>query len=481
MPRPTRRAVLAGLGAGAAAIPFDRWLAERAWAGPARVRYEATSPQGQQMVTKYATAVQKMMQTAEGKPCSWTFQWYTHWTKGSTTKAAELTRIYPQATPDKALAQDMWDTCQAHGPGEDENMFLPWHRMFVFYFEDIIRTVLNDAAFTLPYWNYSAAATRAMPAPFRASGSPLFRTSRNAGPNGGQGIPTNQVALTVLQQASYGPQGAAQGFCATLDFGLHGNVHVWVGNSQGMGQIPWAAYDPIFWMHHCNIDRLWASWNKGGRANPTGAWLQQGFTFADAQCAKVTAKVGDVDDIAKLNYSYDRLEPVPAIREPVRPAAAVVHLATPAAAGPSIALGAGPVRVALQPAGGAGAAAPRLSTRLAALPAGRSLYLVLENAMADAQPGVVYDVYLDLPQGAAATPASPYFAGTINFFAAAHPMGAAAGAMPARTFSLDVTGMAKGLAARGQLTGTPSVTIVPAGQPDAAARPVIGAVRLVEQ
>ncbi|HKO08858.1 MAG TPA: tyrosinase family protein, partial [Alphaproteobacteria bacterium] len=62
-----------------------------------------------------------------------------------------------------------------------------------------------------------------------------------------------------------------QGFCATLDFGLHGNVHVWVGNNQGMASVPWAANDPIFWMHHCNIDRLWASWNKGNCKNPAYA------------------------------------------------------------------------------------------------------------------------------------------------------------------------------------------------------------------
>src|SRR5207237_349537 len=39
---------------------------------------------------------------------------------------------------------------------------------------------------------------------------------------------------------------------------IHGAVHVWVGGE--MGRIDWAAYDPIFWAHHANIDRLWARW-----------------------------------------------------------------------------------------------------------------------------------------------------------------------------------------------------------------------------
>ena len=52
-----------------------------------------------------------------------------------------------------------------------------------------------------------------------------------------------------------------------------GQVHTLVGNLLGMGKVPWAANDPIFWLHHSNVDRLWASWNGWGRANPaTAAW-----------------------------------------------------------------------------------------------------------------------------------------------------------------------------------------------------------------
>jgi hypothetical protein len=54
----------------------------------------------------------------------------------------------------------------------------------------------------------------------------------------------------------------------SLDQNIHGTVHVFVGNGQGMGSVPWAAGDPIFWMHHSNIDRLWVSWNQT-HTNPT--------------------------------------------------------------------------------------------------------------------------------------------------------------------------------------------------------------------
>jgi len=35
-------------------------------------------------------------------------------------------------------------------------------------------------------------------------------------------------------------------------------VHVWVGGH--MGDIPFAAFDPIFWAHHAMIDRVWRMW-----------------------------------------------------------------------------------------------------------------------------------------------------------------------------------------------------------------------------
>jgi len=326
MPNVTRRAFIGG----AAAIPFSLWLEKYGWAQAAapRVRYFARSTQGQAMLKLYAKAVGNMMSnppTPVGDPRSWTFQWYTHWVNGATTKTAELARIYPSPSAWRNLAQEMWSTCQAHGPGEDENFFLPWHRMFVYFFESIVRAKCGDNTFTLPYWNYStsvASARGIMPPEFRSQSDPLFKSlyvaNRNPGVNAGQpiqqGRPDDPLGLSALKQCTYSPVGRAiPGFCQDLDFGLHGNVHVMIGDSKNMGQVPYAAKDPIFWIHHCNIDRLWASWNAGGRKNPTdAAFLAKTFVFADANGNRVAAKVQDFLDIAKLGYKYDILEPVPA-------------------------------------------------------------------------------------------------------------------------------------------------------------------------
>jgi tyrosinase len=40
---------------------------------------------------------------------------------------------------------------------------------------------------------------------------------------------------------------------------LHNRVHMWVGGSMGPGTSP---NDPVFFLHHCNVDRIWTLWQK---------------------------------------------------------------------------------------------------------------------------------------------------------------------------------------------------------------------------
>lgn len=41
---------------------------------------------------------------------------------------------------------------------------------------------------------------------------------------------------------------------------LHNRIHAWVGGT--MAGVPIAPIDPLFFLHHCNIDRLWAEWQR---------------------------------------------------------------------------------------------------------------------------------------------------------------------------------------------------------------------------
>jgi hypothetical protein len=298
---------------------------------------------------------------------NWEFQWYSHWVRGdldASGKTSEMARIYGStASAARTLAQKMWDGCQAHGANEDEDFFLPWHRMFVFAFENIIRAVSGDAAFTLPYWDYTDAAAFAIPAQFRLADDPtwgpLYRSARNPGVNAGQPIADDSsLNLSILSEDSYSANGGDAGFCQGLDNGLHGAVHVAVGDStNGMGVVPWAANDPIFWLHHCNIDRIWASWNAAGHANPSDAsFLNKPFPFADPMGAEVDYVVSQFLDIATVGYSYDALAGGITAQTPPAP--------SPPAPSPQAVGSAAPQAVESAQTQSAGPAAPQMQMRV---------------------------------------------------------------------------------------------------------------------
>jgi len=40
---------------------------------------------------------------------------------------------------------------------------------------------------------------------------------------------------------------------------VHNNVHIWVGGDMRLSSSP---NDPVFFLHHCNVDRIWAAWQE---------------------------------------------------------------------------------------------------------------------------------------------------------------------------------------------------------------------------
>ena len=450
------------------------------------IRHSVESPEGQAMLLRYEEAVRRMMALPASNPSSWIFQWYVHAVRSDRTKANEINAIFGSAaSPARTLADRMWNTCRAHFDPSDEALFLPWHRMYVFYFERICRRILGDDTFTLPYWNYTSGST-ALPARFTDPRSPLFRSDRNADANQGrrldQRVPGSLSANEALARRDYGLSGG--GFNDTLDQRPHGTIHVRVGDStRGMGVVPWAAQDPIFWLHHCNIDRIWASWNNAGRLNPSDAgWLASSFTFADENGQGVTATTRDFVSTTVRGYAYDRFETVPRAstaelaetaefpRAGVKPA--IVHAIAAPTGG--IGLGANAIKVNLQ-------VRPRPSGEAfdqSGPP--RRLFLVLKDYRSNVEPGVVYHVYLDLPPGTAGKAAERHYVGPLSFFDAV-PLAGHTTSFVGRTARFDVTDLAERLRGSGHLRDAPSVTIAPEGEPAASAKPVIGEISLVEQ
>lgn len=500
-----------------ASIPLAVWLARDTFAqtGPL-VRYDVLSQEGQAMLKIYADGVAQMKALFESDPRSWLFQWYIHAVRGDRTKTSELNRIYPAATgPERALASAVWSTCQPHFNSANQPFFLPWHRMYLLWFERIIRKLTNQPTFTLPYWNYSAAGPNhgIIPAKFRDRTSSLYVQNRNSSVNAGRPIDASSpgaLATTALTQCSYSPQGAIPGFCRALDSGLHGNVHVLIGDRNNMGSVPWAARDPIFWLHHCNIDRLWASWNKSGRSNPTStSFRNTTFKFAGENGQEVVGKVSDMLSILKLGYAYSSYEQVPPCLQPSSTASAEsasqtesvssaesvnpAESASPAestrtarrvlASTRRVPLASESVGVQLKmPEALTATPEPPFDRRIRELAPSSRLYLVISGLQAAAAPGILYDVYLAPSEKTVAKPSVRHRVGTVNFFdAVSHGEHQQSLVNDERFVSFEVTGHVRRLLLEGRLKAEPVITIVPAGEPAADAIPVVGAIELAHQ
>ena len=83
-------------------------------------------------------------------------------------------------------------------------------------------------------------------------------------------------------------------FSSALE-GLHDRVHIWVGGHMSM--IPFASFDPIFWAHHANIDRLWARWQLAHSPVFPRSYL-------DRALPPYAMTVRQTMDIHQLGYDY---------------------------------------------------------------------------------------------------------------------------------------------------------------------------------
>jgi tyrosinase len=166
---------------------------------------------------------------------------------------------------------------QAHGaPG-----FLPWHRAYLLDLERELQAI--DPSVSLPYWRFDQPAPNIFTPDFLGTSDALGTVHFSAGnplqfwrTDGVQGINrrpffSTAVAppglLTEAQTLSLGNQYPA---FRTMEGNPHGSAHVSFGGS--ISSIPTAARDPLFFFLHCNVDRLWAKWQRQfSRFNPAQA------------------------------------------------------------------------------------------------------------------------------------------------------------------------------------------------------------------
>ena len=90
-------------------------------------------------------------------------------------------------------------------------------------------------------------------------------------------------------------------FQSSLERGPHAAGHIAVGGTMGSSSSP---ADPIFWMHHANIDRLWSIWAQSHPTKKPGNLSAN--LLPSASSGIISGKVRDVLDLspAGLDYRY---------------------------------------------------------------------------------------------------------------------------------------------------------------------------------
>jgi tyrosinase len=391
----------------------------------------------------YARAIAEMQTRDLDDPTSWRYQAAIH----DYVRQADPLARPTDAVPLPAEQNRYWRQCQHFSW-----FFLSWHRMYLFYFEQIVADTIRQLGgadwdkWALPYWNYSDdsnPSARRLPPEFREPttpdnvANPLLIGRRNAGCNTGQIIARDsQVDITTcLTDADFtaDPIGGNPGFggpatafnhdssgsnvVGKLERGPHGAMHMAVGGY--MGSFNTAGLDPLFWLHHCNIDRLWTVWQQRypGHDPADAAWLTDvRFPFRNAAKADVEHDSGETVDstVAPWLYEYDDVsDPIGQIEGPEGVEMAMADQRIPEMIGATeqpVTLGGGRSDARLEVAPPSGPAAQLESVGLAP-----KVYLNIENVTGDGTTAS-YDVYVNVPEGEAPEAHRELYAGEMPMF-----------------------------------------------------------------
>lgn len=453
------------------------------------VRPEVHSLSAEQ-VDAYRQGVALMQTRAEDDPTSWLYQANIHGVPASSGDDC----------PASGAAQPAWATCQ-HG----QFFFLSWHRMYLYFFERILRDAVQeatgdpDADFSLPYWDYETSSFAALPEAFRVpadASNSLFVAERTAQCNNGStcvdaatGSATTALSLVPICNCPSGDpscDGCTPNLFPDQTFGgefvsapvhffsrygelesqPHNVVHMAIGGFFGgwMANPNCAARDPIFWVHHANIDRLWQVWlnQGGGRVNALDSttWKDTTFTFFDVGGVERTFTACEILNMAtQLDYEYAGVpvhnvvlcddEAPPA----TTPGGTPEEVVTMAEEERNVSLGTATTRVAVE-------VAQEAARTMVGLAQDDDPLRVVIEGLNLVRPGAYYQVYMNLPQGTEPDPKGPYYLGNLALFAhpGGHPGDAHADTLSTRSF--DISDNVRQLEERGEWSGEVEISFV---------------------
>lgn len=211
------------------------------------------------------------------------------------------------------------NTIHARNGQHNNGLFLPWHRLQLLHLEQIIAGLTGHTKFAMPYWD--AQEHNTLPTWITTPGALLYERQRAPGVHS---LDFNAARWARSPYMARLTSDDFQTFAGRLPAGAgmvegygHNYIHELVGGL--MKRLTTAATDPIFWMHHCNVDRVWATWHASQSANVYPAdWTARtvnGFVGGQGEDTG-DWRVGSVLETRPLGYGYDHLYPFPVFNAP---------------------------------------------------------------------------------------------------------------------------------------------------------------------
>ena len=173
---------------------------------------------------------------------------------------------------------ELYNTTGIHGT--QNSFFLPWHRWYILGFENLLRNI--DCRITVPYWDWSLSPNSWQNSSvwdatcgFGGDGSdnsscvttgpfayPSWNVTRSAGSGclkrAFSGSVPDCATVAFLQQTKLE---SSNSWRLALEVTLSNNVHCRIGQTMCSRDSP---NDPIFFLHHAFIDKLWSDWQNRG-------------------------------------------------------------------------------------------------------------------------------------------------------------------------------------------------------------------------
>jgi tyrosinase len=202
--------------------------------------------------------------------------------------------------------------------------FLPWHRAYLLDLERELQQL--DPSVALPYWRFDEPAPNLFSLDFMGVTDPATGTVQFSAANPLQFWATDGTIPGIIREPEFNTQtepaevrnelqtltlGGATNlyglFRSFMEGDPHGAAHVSFGGS--ISSIPTAAKDPLFFMLHANVDRLWAKWQ----------WTRDRFDVTNVSTFNAQGSTGDPGAVRVGHNLNDTMWPWNEITGPPRP------------------------------------------------------------------------------------------------------------------------------------------------------------------